>query len=69
MLAFFIVKMIDLWNKFYPLLSKEKKIEWAKRYKKRYGKDFIPPEKAIQIESLSEIDKLMREKPNPTERK
>jgi len=61
--------MADLWEKLYPLLSEEKKEEWAKRYKKKFGKEFIPPERAIQIESLEEIAKFMAEVPHPTERK
>jgi len=36
--------MAKIWDKLYFLLSKEKREEWAKRYKKRYGKNFIPPE-------------------------
>ena len=52
--------MTTLWEELYPLLSREKKAEWAKRYKKKFGKEFIPP----KMENLREISKLMKEKPN-----
>jgi len=72
--------MATIWERLYPLLSEEKREEWAKRFKKRFGKDFIPPKQPIQkdkqaiicetkMESIEEIDKFMRQKPNPTERK
>jgi len=65
--------MNTLWEKLYFLLSEEKREEWAKRYNKRFGVEFIPPKRpewewAIQcetkIEDLEEIDKLMRQKPH-----
>jgi len=64
--------MATLWEQLYPLLSKEKKEEWRKRYKKKFGKEFVPPKEKdsefSEMESLSEIDKLIRERPNPTRR-
>jgi len=62
--------MDTLWERLYVLLSEEKKEEWAKRYKKRFGKEFIPPaqdKRAIEcetkIEDTAEIEKLMKERP------
>jgi len=61
--------MATIWERLYPLLSEEKKEEFRKRFKKKFGEDFVPPKRKPEIESLEEIDKLMREKPNPTKRK
>ena len=55
--------------KLWHCLSKENQGKLAQAYKELTGKEFIPPGKAVHIESLEEIDKLMREVPNPTERK
>jgi len=59
--------MATVWDN----LTKEKKEKLAKRYKKRFGKEFIPPgsdKPAIhiesKIESTEEIEKLMRQKPS-----
>jgi len=52
--------MDTLWERLYVLLSEEKREEWAKRYKKRFGKEFIPPK---QIESLEEMKQIMEEAP------
>jgi hypothetical protein len=66
--------MNTLWERLYFLLSKEKREEWAKRYKKRFNKEFIPPErderdmKVINLETklevTSEIAELMKQAPN-----
>ena len=70
--ALFVKKMktATLWERLYFLLSEEKKEEWAKRYKKRFGKEFIPPTKdkrAIEcetkIEDTTEIARIMEQKP------
>ena len=53
------------WEKLYPLLSEDKRKEWAKRYKKKFGKDFVPP-KEDELEDLQEMVKLMEETPNYT---
>ena len=58
---------------FVELLSEQGKVNWAKLYKKLKRKKWeVPTNKAIQcetkLESLEEIDKLMRQKPNPTRR-
>jgi len=60
--ALFVKKMKTdtLWERLYVLLSEEKKEEWAKRYKKRFGVEFIPPK---QIESLEEMKQIMEEAP------
>jgi len=39
------------WEKLYPLLSEEKREEWARRYKEKFGKDFIPPERTVDLEN------------------
>ena len=59
--------MATVWDN----LIKEKKEKLAKRYKKRFCKEFIPPgskKQTIEIqgklESIQEIDKLMRQKPH-----
>ncbi len=53
----------------FPQLLTDKS-EWEKICQQFMGKKWIPPKKGktIQIESLGKIDKLMREKPNPTRR-
>ena len=56
--------MATIWEQLYPLLSEEKKEEWAKRYKKKFGKDFVPPGKAVQLESLEEMKEIMEETPS-----
>jgi len=59
--------MATLWERLYPLLSEEKKEEWAKRFKKRFGVEFIPPGKderdvkAINLEAKMEDTAEMRE--------
>jgi len=47
-------------------LSKENQDKLAEIYKRITGKEWVPPkrDKLSGIETLSEIDKLMREKPN-----
>ena len=60
MFAFFIKKMPKVWK----ILKPEDKEKLRRIYKQLEGKEYMPP-----IESLPEIDKLMREIPNPTERK
>jgi len=59
--------MTMLWE----LLTKENKEKLSQVYEKLTGKKWIPPKKGkdIQIESLSELSKIMREKPNPTRRR
>jgi len=54
--------------KLWEMPSKEK---LSRVYEKLTGKKWVPPKKGkdIQIESLSELSKLMREKPNPTRRR
>jgi len=58
--------MATLWEKLYPLLSEEKKEEWAKRYKKKFGVEFIPPRKGgkSELESPEEMAQIMAEAPN-----
>lgn len=61
--------MDTLWEQLYFLLSKEKREEWAKRFKKRFGVEFVPPERAqnkergvvcdTKLESLEEIKEIM----------
>ena len=46
-------------------LSKEKREEFAKEYRKRFGKEFVPPEKQVELEN-EEIAKVMQETPNYT---
>ena len=58
---------------FYESLSEKSKPEWIRLSEEKTGKKWeIPTNKAIQdetkIEDLAEIDKLMREVPNPTRR-
>ena len=58
---------------FWESLSEQGKVNWPEIYKQLTGKKWeVPTNKAIQcetkIEDLSEIDKLMREVPNPTRR-
>ena len=55
--------------KLWDTLSEENRKKLAQCYEQLTGKKFIPPKGEPQIESLEEIDKLMREKPNPTKRK
>ena len=57
-------------------LTEKGKENWAVLYKKVKGKKWVPPVKdkrgiqcETKIEDLKEIDKLMRQKANPTERK
>ena len=49
--------------KVWKILKPEDKEKLKQIYKQLEGKEFMP-----EIESLSELDKLMREKPNPTRR-
>jgi len=56
--------------KFWESLSESGKPKWAELYKQFKGKKWVPPaqdKRAIEcetkIESLEEIDKLMRQKP------
>ena len=58
--------MATLWERLYVLLSEEKKEEWAKRYKKRFGVEFIPPRKRVksELESPEEMAQIMAEAPN-----
>ena len=55
--------MATIWEQLYPLLSEEKKEEWAKRYKKKYGVEFIPPKRKPEIEDAAEMKKIMEEAP------
>jgi len=59
--------MATLWQ----ILKPEQKLELASLYRKLAGFEFIPPESPKQaircetkIESLKEIDKIMRQKPS-----
>jgi len=59
---------------FIDSLNEQSRKRWPRIYKRFKRKDWIPPKKdSIQcetkIEDVEEIDKLMRQKPNPTERK
>ena len=56
-------------TQFWYMLKEEDRETLKRIYKNITGKDYVPPEKKIEIESLQEIDKLMREKANPTKRK
>ena len=61
-------------TKLTELLSESSKADWAEVYKQLTGKDWKLPKKGRSIdfpktESISEIDRFMREKANPTERK
>ena len=60
---------------FVELLSEQGREKWAELYRQITGKKWDSgekPERGIecdpQLESLAEIDKLMREVPNPTRR-
>ena len=57
---------------FWETLSEIGKEKWAQLYEQLGMKWEVPTNKAIQdetkIEDLAEIDKLMREVPNPTRR-
>jgi hypothetical protein len=44
--------------------TKEKRKELIKWYKDNYGKDFVPPSKDSEIESLPEMKEIMEEPPN-----
>lgn len=66
-LAFFITKMATLWDSLKPG-DRQKLVEY---YQQQFGKEFILPkcgDRPIQcdtkLESLKEIDKLMRQKPH-----
>ena len=61
---------------FVDLLSESGKENWAKLYKDKKHKEWKPPVKdkrgircETKIEPIEEIDKLIRQKANPTERK
>jgi len=59
--------MANLWQ----ILSPENRDKLAKFYEEKYGKPFLPPgrhdrdiELDTKLESLEEIDKIMRQKPS-----
>ncbi|MBA7466135.1 hypothetical protein ES707_01310 [subsurface metagenome] len=63
--------MFTIWQ----ILKPEDKLKWARFYKELDGFEFIPPNSPSQtiqcetkLERLEEIDRLMRQKPNPTRR-
>jgi len=55
-------------------LSEKSRETWPEIYKKLTGRKWVSPKKdqpikcEPKIESLEEIDKLMRQRPNPTRR-
>lgn len=51
-------------TKLWETLSKENKEKLSQVYEKLTGKKWMP-----KIENLSELEKIMRERPNPTKRK
>ena len=61
---------------FWQILSTENRNKLARFYEQSFGEPFLPPERHEErvrlqggkLESLEEIDKLMRQKPNPTRR-
>ena len=60
---------------FVELLSEQSRSKWAQLYKRIIGREWTAQDKPgrgieceTKIESLEEIDKLMREVPNPTRR-
>ena len=61
--------------KFYDLLSEATRQEWPQIYHKLTGKKWKQDKKdergittEVQLENLEEIDKIMRQVPNPTKR-
>jgi len=64
--------MANLWQS----LSPENRNKLAEFYEKKFGKLFLAPGRhdrdiklETKLEDLEEIDKIMRQVPNPTERK
>ena len=55
--------------KLWELLSEENKEKLSRVYEQLTGKKLIPPKKDIQIESLKELEKIMKDKPNTTRRR
>ena len=60
---------------FVELLSEQGREKWAQLWLKHMGKEWCPESKPgrgieceTKLEDLEEIDRLMRQKPNPTRR-